>query len=128
MAEIAVVGLDIGKRLFHLVGMDRAGRVVLRRRCSRSQLFAFFERLPPALVGMEACAGAHFIGRTIRDLGHDARLIPARFVKPFLVVPAPRELAPRRAVLAEGRTGAALGDLQLVANVPDAGAATGGAR
>jgi transposase len=84
MADIAVVGLDIGKRLFHLVGMDQAGRVVLRRRCSRSQLFAFFERLPSALVGMEACASAHFLGRTIRDLGHDARLIPAQFVKPFL--------------------------------------------
>jgi transposase len=84
MADIAVVGLDIGKRLFHLVGMDRAGRVVLRRRCSRSQLFAFFERLPPALVGMEACASAHFLGRTIRGFGHDARLIPAQFVKPFL--------------------------------------------
>jgi transposase len=84
MADIAVVGLDIGKRLFHLVGMDQTGRVVLRRRCSRSQLFAFFERLPPALVGMEACASAHFLGRTIRDLGHNARLIPAQFVKPFL--------------------------------------------
>ena len=84
MADIAVVGLDIGKRLFHVIGMDQAGHVVLRRRCSRSQLFAFFERLPPALVGMEACASAHFLGRTIRDLGHDARLIPAQFVKPFL--------------------------------------------
>jgi transposase len=84
MADIAVVGLDIGKRLFHVIGMDQAGHVVLRRRCSRSQLVAFFERLPPALVGMEACANAHFLGRTIRDLGHDARLIPAQFVKPFL--------------------------------------------
>lgn len=84
MAEIAIVGLDIGKRLFHVVGMDQAGRVILRRRCSRSQVFALFERLPPALVGMEACASAHFLGRTIRDLGHDARLIPAQFVKPFL--------------------------------------------
>jgi transposase len=84
MAEIAVVGLDIGKRLFHVVGMDQAGRVVLRRRCSRSQVFALFERLPPALVGMEACASAHSLGRTIRDLGHDARLIPAQFAKPFL--------------------------------------------
>jgi len=83
-ADIAVVGLDIGKRLFHLVGMDQAGRVVLRRRCSRAQLFAFFERLPAALVGMGACAGAHFLGRTIRNLGHDARLIPAQFVKPFV--------------------------------------------
>jgi transposase len=64
--------------------MDQTGRVVLRRRCSRSQLFTFFERLPPTLVGMEACASAHFLGRTIRDLGHDARLIPAQFVKPFL--------------------------------------------
>ena len=84
MADIAVVGLDIGKRLFHRVGMDQAGRVVLRRRCSRAQLCASFERLPPALVGMGACAGAHFLGRTVRDLGHDARLIPAQFVKPFL--------------------------------------------
>jgi transposase len=84
MPDIAVVGLDIGKRLFHIIGMDQAGRVVLRRRCSRSQLFAFFERLPPALVGMEACASAHFLGRTIRDLGHEARLIPAQFVKPFV--------------------------------------------
>ena len=84
MADIAVVGVNIGKRLFHVIDMDQAGHVVLRRRCSRSQLFAFFERLPPALVGMEACARAHFLGRTIRDLGHDARLIPAQFVKPFL--------------------------------------------
>jgi transposase len=84
MAEIAVVGLDIGKRRFHVVGMDQAGRVVLRRRCSRSQVFALFERLPPALVGMEACASAHSLGRTTRDLGHDARLIPAQFAKPFL--------------------------------------------
>ena len=52
MADIAVVGLDIGKRLFHVIGMDQAGHVVLRRRCSRPQLFAFFERLPAALVGM----------------------------------------------------------------------------
>ncbi len=82
LAGIAVVGLGIGKRLFPVVGRDRAGRVVPRRRCSRSQLFAFFARSPPALVGTEACASAPFLGRTIRDLGHDARLIPARLVKP----------------------------------------------
>ena len=128
MADIAVVGLDIGKRLFHLIGMDQAGRVVLRRRCSRSQLFAFFERLPSALVGMEACASAHFLGRTIRDLGHDARLIPAQFVKPFLVVPAPRGPALRRAVLAERRAGTALGDLKLPSDVLDADAASRGAQ
>ena len=84
MPEIAVVGVDIAKRVFHVVGMDLSGKVVLRRRCSRSQLFTLFEKLPRALVGMEACASAHFIGRTICALGHDARLIPAQFVKPFL--------------------------------------------
>src|SRR3712207_3550034 len=84
MADIAVGGVDIGKRLFHVIGMDQAGHVVLRRRCSRSQLFALHDALPISLVGMEACASAHFLGRTIRDLGHDARLIPAQFVKPFL--------------------------------------------
>jgi transposase len=84
MEDISVVGVDLAKRVFHLVCMDGSGHIVLRRRCSRAQLFALFRRLPPALVGMEACGAAHYFGRTLREMGHDARLMPAQYVKPFL--------------------------------------------
>jgi len=84
MQDVAVVGLDLAKRFFHVVGMDGRGKVVLRRRCTRSQLFGLFEKLPKVRVGMEACGSAHFFGRRLSELGHDARLIPAQFVKPFL--------------------------------------------
>ena len=84
MQDVAVVGLDLAKRFFHVVGMDDRGKVVLRRRCTRSQLFGLFEKLPKVRVGMEACGSAHFFGRRLSELGHDARLIPAQFVKPFL--------------------------------------------
>lgn len=84
MNEIRTVGIDLGKNVFHLVCMDEAGEIVKRRKCTRPQLFAFFRNLEPALVGMEACASAHFIARTLVELGHDARLMPAQFVKPYL--------------------------------------------
>ncbi|MEM8956289.1 MAG: IS110 family transposase, partial [Pseudomonadota bacterium] len=64
--------------------MDEAGEVVKRRKCTRPQLFAFFRNPEPMLVGMEACISAHFIARTLVELGHDARLMPAQFVKPYL--------------------------------------------
>lgn len=83
MTGIRVVGIDLGKNVFHLVCMDKDGGVVKRRRCTRPQLFAFFRALPPALVGMEACSSAHFIGRSLSEIGHDARLMPAQYVKPY---------------------------------------------
>lgn len=84
MNDIRTVGIDLGKNVFHLDWMDEAGEIVKRRKCTRPQLFAFFKNLQPVLIGMEACASAHYIARTLVELGHDARLMPAQFVKPYL--------------------------------------------
>jgi transposase len=81
--EIAVVGIDIGKTSFHVIGLDRRGAVVLRQRWSRSQIAARFANMPPCLVGMEACVGAHHLSRKLKALGHDARLMPAKYVRPY---------------------------------------------
>ncbi|MEO0430002.1 MAG: hypothetical protein AAF160_21515 [Pseudomonadota bacterium] len=81
MNEIHVVGIDLGKNVFHLICMEGHGQIVKRRRCSRRQLFAFFRNIDRCLVGMEACASAHFVGRTLVELGHDARLMPPISVK-----------------------------------------------
>ena len=82
--HIASVGIDLGKTTFHLVALDDRGKVVIKSKFSRQQLLAFTANLPGSLVGIEACSGAHFIGATLRTQGHDVRLIPAQFVKPFL--------------------------------------------
>jgi transposase len=83
-AAIATLGIDLGKNSFHLVGQDQRGAIVLRIKLSRSQLTQRLANIPPCLIGMEAYAGAHYIGRQLRALGHDVRLIPAQYVKPFL--------------------------------------------
>jgi transposase len=72
-ANVSAIGIDIGKSTFHLIDQDRRGKIVMRARLSRSQL-----------IGMEAGAGAHRIARRLLELGHDVRLIPAQYVKPFL--------------------------------------------
>ena len=82
--EIRSIGIDLGKTTFHLVALGERGKVVLRKKLSRKQLLAFTANLQPALIGMEACSGSHFLGRALREQGHDVRLIPAQFVKPFL--------------------------------------------
>ena len=82
--HIASVGIDLGKTTFHLVALDDRGKVVVRKKFSRKQLLAYTANLPPSLIGIEACSGAHFIGAALRDQGHQARLIPAQFVKPFV--------------------------------------------
>jgi transposase len=81
--EIAVVGIDIGKTSFHVIGLDRRGAVVLRQRWTRSQVEARFANMPPCLIGMEACVGAHHLSRKLKALGHDARLMPAKYVRPY---------------------------------------------
>ncbi len=81
--EFASIGIDLGKNTFHLVALNRHGKVVIRKKLSRKQLLAYAANLPSALIGMEACAGAHFLGAALRGQGHDVRLIPAQFVKPF---------------------------------------------
>jgi transposase len=80
---VAVVGIDIGKNSFHIVGLDDRGAIVLRQKWSRSQVEARFANMPPCLVGMEACVGAHHLSRKLKALGHDARLMPAKYVRPY---------------------------------------------
>src|SRR5919109_1540321 len=71
-AASAVVGIDIGTNSFHVVGLDRRGAIMLRQRWSRGQIESRFPNLPPCLIGMEACVGAHHLSRKLRMLGHDA--------------------------------------------------------
>jgi transposase len=78
------IGIDIGKDVFHLVGFDSSGNVVLRRKIKRLALVSTFETLPPCIVGMEACLSAHFVSRTLRKLGFEPRIIPAKYTKPFV--------------------------------------------
>ena len=80
---IAVVGIDIGKNTFHIVGLDGRGAIVLRQKWSRGQVEARFANMPPCLIGMEACVGAHHLSRRLKAIGHDARLMPARYVRPY---------------------------------------------
>jgi transposase len=80
---IAVVGIDIGKNSFHVVGLDDRGAIVLRQKWSRGQVEARFANMPPCLIGMEACVGAHHLSRGLQKLGHEARLMPARYVRPY---------------------------------------------
>jgi transposase len=82
--EIHAIGIDLGKTLFHLVGVDLAGAVVVRKRCSRTQLLAFTANVRVHRIGMEACSGAHFLGRALQAQGHDVRLMPAQYVKPYV--------------------------------------------
>ena len=82
--QITSIGIDLGKTTFHLVALDQRGKVVSKQKFSRKQLLAYSANLPNSLIGMEACAGAHFLGAALREQGHDVRLIPAQFVKPFL--------------------------------------------
>src|ERR1700733_3695256 len=82
--NISTIGLDIAKNVFQIHGVDQGGETVRRKRLRRKDVLAFFAGLPPCLVGIEACGTAHHWAREIRDLGHDVRLIPAAYVKPYV--------------------------------------------
>ncbi len=84
MSEVSVIGLDLAKHVFQAHGADASGRVVLRKKLRRAQVLEFFGRQPRCVVAMEACGGAHFWGREIGRLGHEVRLIPPAYVKPFV--------------------------------------------
>ena len=82
-SKIAVIGIDIGKNSFHVVGQDRRGALVLRQKWSRGQMEARLANLPRCLIGMEACTGAHHLSWKLQLLGHNARLMPAKCVRPY---------------------------------------------
>jgi transposase len=82
--QISVVGIDLAKRLFPIVGMDNTGRVVLRKRLTRGDLRSYIAQLSPVVIGMEACGGAHYWARQFRAHGHTVKLIAPQFVKPYV--------------------------------------------
>ena len=84
MKEVSTIGLDLAKTVFQVHGVDGSGETVIRRQLRRGQVLPFFKKLPPCLVGMEACATSHHWAREITALGHEVRMMPARYVKPYV--------------------------------------------
>ena len=84
MEDVAVIGLDLAKSVFQVHGIDRQDKVVLRQRLSRAKLLPFFAKLPRCLVGMETCASANYWARELIALGHEVRLMPPQYVKPYV--------------------------------------------
>ena len=82
--KIHTIGIDLGKTKFHLVGLNERGEVVVRKQFSRAQLLRFTANRKVHLIGMEACGGSHFLGRALQGQGHEVRLIPAQYVKPYV--------------------------------------------
>ena len=80
--QLHTIGIDLGKTLFHLLGLNQRGEVVVREKFSRKQLLHFTAKLQVELISMEACAGSHFRGWALREQGHEVRLTPAQYVKP----------------------------------------------
>ena len=84
MRKITTIGLDLAKKVFHVHGVDAEGNVVVARRLRRKEVLAFFANLTPCLVGIEACGSAHYWAREIAKLGHTVKLMPPRYVKPYV--------------------------------------------
>jgi transposase len=82
--KLHTIGIDLGKTVFHLVGLNVHGEVVVRKKFSRTQLLRYTANVQVTLIGMESCGGAHFLGRALREQGHEVRLIPAQYVKPYV--------------------------------------------
>ena len=84
MEQIIRIGMDTSKHIFQLHGVDGAERPVLRKRLGRKQMVAFFAKLPPTVIGIEACGAAHYWARVLAELGHQVRLIAPQHVKPYV--------------------------------------------
>src|SRR5260370_41137607 len=83
IATIATMGIDIGKNSFHVVGLDQRGAIVLRQKWSRGQIEVRLAAMPPCLIGMEDCVGAHHLSRRPQAHGHEERLMPAKYVREY---------------------------------------------
>jgi transposase len=81
--QMSVLGIDIAKRVLHVVGMADKGRIVFHTRLTRHNLMPFMAKLPPVLIGIEACGGAHYWARRFRAYGHEVKLMAPQFVKPY---------------------------------------------
>ena len=84
MSEITTIGLDLAKHVFQVHGIDAQGTTVLRKRLRRGQVLVFFSRIPRCVIGLEACAAAHYWARELGALGHEVRLMPAQYVKAYI--------------------------------------------
>lgn len=84
MFEVCTVGVDLAKNVIQIHGVDAHDKVVVRRQVRRGKFLSFFEGRPPCLIGMEACSGAHHWGRQLQEMGHDVRLMPPSYVKPYV--------------------------------------------
>ena len=84
MENVSTIGLDIAKNVFQVHGVDAEGHAVIRKQLRRRQVLKFFAKLSPCLIGMEACATAHYWARELRKFGHEVRMMPARYVKPYV--------------------------------------------
>ena len=82
--KITTLGIDLAKNVFHVHGENARGKVVVRKRLSRKKLLEFVANLPPCLIGMEACGGAHYWAREVRKLEHEVKLMPPQYVKPYV--------------------------------------------
>jgi len=83
-SAVTILGIDLGKNWFHVVGIDGVGRPVIRKKLNRTQLHEFAATTTRCVVAMESCPGSQFWGRRFEAFGHDVRLIPAQFVKPYV--------------------------------------------
>lgn len=83
-SELTIVGIDLGKNWFHLIGLDARGATVLRKKLNRSQLAAYAATSPTCVVATESCPGSQYWGRVFTQAGHEVRILPAQFVKPYL--------------------------------------------
>jgi transposase len=82
--RIATLGIDVGKNVFHLIALNQRGAIMLRQKLTRRQLAVRLLNLPPCLIGLEAGVGAHHLGRTLKERGHDVRPMPAPYVRPYV--------------------------------------------
>ena len=84
MQKITTIGLDLAKNVFHVICCNEHGKVVRKKKLRRKEVILFFTQMSPCLVGMEACSGAHYWAHQLTALGHQVKLIPAQYVKPFV--------------------------------------------